>query len=440
MKPSKGRMSQYRILNSDESLSKYLLDTELFTEASLFAFLEKYKKIVIKPSFGSGEIFVTPENNKFKVLSEMNRATLVDKEELYEYISRNELKHKHHIIQPSKQNSGFFQSPFHYYVTVHRKSPIAEWLYISTTEKFSSLFEKYFYMFFLNKMKNISILAAKKLGESFPDCHTVVINIMYDLKGRVWIQDLMLHFQKSKWSQFQTLSTNHSISPFVPKTDLLTKATFKEYLNKYVDIIIKPCVGRRGLGIVKITKTDPHTFEIHTGRTIQTKSSMDETFDFIHTRYFSKKPYLVQEVLPLLEINGCPLDIRVIAQKENSSWKITAKIVKVAGNGFFITNAAQKLLNLNQALQSSNLSMTNSEQLEYEIDKVCISASKQFEENHPNIHIIGFDIGISPQGDIWIIEGNYNPDLSMFLGLKDKDTYMYIKKIIKRQRKHTDLK
>ncbi|WP_170289764.1 YheC/YheD family protein [Cytobacillus depressus] len=437
MKLSKSRISQYRILNSDDSFSKYLLETARFTEASLFTFLEKYKKIVIKPAFGMGEIFVSTENNKFKVLSEMNRAILMDKEELYEYISMNELKHKHHIIQPSRQNSGFFQSPFHYYITVHRKSPTAEWLYISSTEKYSTLSDKYFYMFFIKKMKKISILAAKKLGESFPDCHTVVIDITYDLKGRIWIQDTMLHFQKSKWSQFQILSSNYSISPFVPQTNLLTKATFNEYLNNYNNIVIKPCVGKHGSGIIKITKTDPITYEIHTVRTKQTKPSIDETFDFIHTIYFSK-PHLVQEGLPLLEINGCPLDVRVITQKVDSSWKVTGKIVKVAGNGFFITNASQKLLNLNQALQSSNLSMTNSEQLEYEIDSICISASKLFEENHPDIHIIGFDIGISPQGDIWIIEGNYRPDLAMFLDLEDKDTYMYIRKIIKSRTKPTD--
>ncbi|MEH7526411.1 YheC/YheD family protein, partial [Bacillus sp. JJ1503] len=372
--------------------------------------------------------------------SEVNEDTLINREDLYQFIKLNKLKYKNNIIQLSRPQSGLFQSPFHHYVTVHRKSPTAEWLYISTTEKFRTIFDKYFYMFFIKKTKNLSLQAAKKLGESFPDCHTVVIDIIYDLKGRIWIQDTMLHFQKSKWNQFQILSKNHTISPFVPKTDLLTKVTFNEYLNKYNDIIIKPCVGQQGLGIVKITKTDPHTFEIHSGRTKQTKSSMDETFDFIHTKYHSKKPYLVQERLALSEINGCPIDIRVIAQKVDSSWKVTGKIVKVAGEGFFITNAAQKLLNFDQALQNSNLSTTNMNQLEDEIDRICISASKQFEENHPNIHIIGFDIGISSQGNIWIIEGNYNPDLSMFSGLEDKDTYMYIRKIIKRQRKHTDLK
>ena len=44
------------------------------------------------------------------------------------------------------------------------------------------------------------------------------------------------------------------------------------------------------------------------------------------------------------------------------------------------------------------------------------------------IKIIGFDIGITDLGDIWIIEGNHTPDLSMFYMLEDKSIYMNILK------------
>ncbi|SFC78030.1 YheC/D like ATP-grasp [Bacillus sp. OV322] len=188
---------------------------------------------------------------------------------------------------------------------------------------------------------------------------------------------------------------------------------------------IKPFVSQQGLGIAKITMLNPFHYEIHFNNRKVTKTNMDEAYDYIKGKDLLKKSYIVRERLPLAEIDGCPIDIRVITQKEHSSWKVTEKIVKVAGKDFFITNAAQKLLNLDQAIQSPNLSISNNEQLEYEIDRICIYASKLFEENHPDIHIIGFDIGISPQGDIWIFEGNYKPNLAMFFGLEEKDTYIY---------------
>ncbi|WNS75836.1 YheC/YheD family protein [Bacillus sp. DTU_2020_1000418_1_SI_GHA_SEK_038] len=435
MRPSKGRMSQFKILHSDESFSKHLLETELFSEATLFSFLEKYKSVVIKPAFGWGEVFVTFKNNKFKIFSEVNEDAFIDREDLYQYLRKNKLKHKNNIIQPARPHSGLFQGPFYFYlVTLHRNSPATEWHYMSSTDKYGSPIGKYFN--FDDKMENLSILAAKKLGDFYPDCHTVVLEIGYELMRGLWIQDSILHFPKSKWNQFQTLSTNHSISPFVPKTDLLTKVSFNEYLNKYNEIIIKPCVGQHGLGIVKITMTDSSTFEIHTGRIKQIKSNMEETYDFIHTKYLSKNQYLVQERLSLAEIDGCPLDVRVIVQKVESSWIVTGKIVKVAGKGFFVTNAAQKLLSLGESLHNSNFSVTNLNQLEYEVDSICIFASEQLEVNHPDIKMIGFDIGISEKGDIWIIEGNYKPDLSMFSGLKDKDIYTNIRKVMKSQRKN----
>jgi D-alanine-D-alanine ligase-like ATP-grasp enzyme len=94
--------------------------------------------------------------------------------------------------------------------------------------------------------------------------------------------------------------------------------------------------------------------------------------------------------------------------------KVTGKLVKVAGKDFFVTNAAQKLLTLENAWKESAISHINIKTLEKDIDEVCLLAANQLEKGNKKIDIIGFDIGISDQGDIWIIEGNYVPDLTMF--------------------------
>ena len=74
-------------------------------------------------------------------------------------------------------------------------------------------------------MKRISLLAAHILGEHFDECHTVVIKIICDVKGNVWIEDTILHPPISKWDQYQVLTNNRALISFVPKTDLLTKMT-----------------------------------------------------------------------------------------------------------------------------------------------------------------------------------------------------------------------
>lgn len=425
MKASSGRMSQYSILNSEMGLSKHLLETELFSEESLIKFIEKYKSIVIKPVFGPGEINIFFKNNQFNCLSGSSLITFADKEEIFPYLLRNHLKQRYFIIQ-AKKHSTLLKSPFHYYVTVQRNAATAEWQIVSKTEKYRSLLKQFLYMYFHRKIEKLSTQAAMKLGESFPDCHTIVIDILYDLKGGIWIQDTLLHFSKSKWSQHHILSSSNLLIPHVPDTDILTKFTFSNFLQKYNEIIIKPCIGKEGRDIVQITKNHQFTYDIQSGRTKITIPTLEEAYHYIEEKYPSKKYYLVQQRLSLATVNDCPMDIRVIAQKCGSAWSITGKLVKIAGKGFFITNAAQKLLTLNDAVNASNISHMNHSELESQIDRISINAARNLEENYPDSKIFGFDIGITDQGDIWIIEANFNPNLSMFSMMEDQTIYRNI--------------
>ena len=108
MKASSGRLSQYLLLNSEENLSNYLVETELFSEASLYDCIKKYKTFVIKPVFGPGEIYVYTENNMFRIVSMMNSITCTDKEEVYQHLVRNEIKQKYYVIKPIKMNRSVF--------------------------------------------------------------------------------------------------------------------------------------------------------------------------------------------------------------------------------------------------------------------------------------------------------------------------------------------
>ncbi|MGE6260176.1 YheC/YheD family protein [Heyndrickxia sporothermodurans] len=426
MKTSRGRLGQYNILKTEESLSKHLLKTELFSKKTLFNYLNMYKTIFIKPVFGPGKITVSSANGKFIINSVTSLTTALNAEETYQYLIHNELNQKYYVIQPTKLNASFFQSQFQYFITFHRKSASENWSCISRAEKSLSTFGNYYYTSFHRKMENLAILAAKKLGEAFPDCNTIVFDIVYDLRGGIWIQDSVLHFPISKWSQYHALTANHSLKSFVPNTALLTKGTLYNFLTKYKEIIIKPCLGQRGIGIVQISTNNHLSYEIHSGRTKFTTSTFEETFHFIEKHFLSKKYYIVQQKLLLATINDCPMDVRVITQKVDSTWKVTGKIVKVAGNNFIITNAAQKLLFLEDAIQNSNIPHINFQKLEDKIDELCISAAIQLEEHNAKITIVGFDIGITQQGSVWIIEGNYIPDLSMFNKLSDKGIYRNI--------------
>ena len=77
------------------------------------------------------------------------------------------------------------------------------------------------------------------------------------MKKGIWIADSVLHFSISKWSQYQELTTLIDLSRYVPVTELLTEVTLKNFLKKYNEVIIKPCNGQHGVGVLMITKKIP---------------------------------------------------------------------------------------------------------------------------------------------------------------------------------------
>ncbi|MFO1446344.1 YheC/YheD family protein [Bacillus sp. Bva_UNVM-123] len=167
---------------------------------------------------------------------------------------------------------------------------------------------------------------------------------------------------------------------------------------------------------------------MHAGRNKKTIVSFAETYQYIQKIYLFKKDYLIQPKLLLATINNCPMDVRILMQKRRKLWMITGEIVKVAANDFIITNAAQKLLSIMNALQASNIAHLNKKMLKAKIESICLTAAKVLENTKQGITIIGFDVGITLNGEIWIIEGNYQPDLSMFFRANDKTIYMNLSK------------
>ena len=388
---------------------------------------------MIKPVFGPGEIFVSLENNQYKIISKSNLVTFIKKENLYEYLVSNELTQKFYIIQPKITHSSLFQKSFQSFVTVHRSSLTSKWKYVSHTAKSHSIFGKLFYKLSQRKIENIAFLAAKILGESFPECNTMVIEIEFNLKGEIWIQDTLLHLPRSKWDQHQILYSNRFLSSYVPETDLMTESSFKHFIHKYNEIILKPCIGQEGNGVIKVSSNDDRKYEIDTGKFKHKNLHFKEAYQFLKEHYLTEKEYIIQKRLPLAMINDSPIDIRVLTQKNEASWAVTGKIIKVAKPGVFNTNPPKKYIGFKDGIEDSNIDQDIKSSLNFHLDKICLIASKKLEQKKPDIHTIGFDIAITKQGDIWIIEGNYAPDLYMFYTLEEKSMYLKIMKTKEKQ-------
>ncbi|MCM3637610.1 YheC/YheD family protein [Sporosarcina luteola] len=429
MKGIRGRYGQQRILETDSGLSVNLLETKLLSEGTFYSFVVKYKYFIIKPLVGPQEVHISVTNDGIESLTGNQALRFSNKEQIYDYLTKRIFTKKYYVIQACPANpSTLYQCSF----TLHRKSPTAHWKIVhSATEDKNSVPHYNLYNIW---MLNSSVTAAKMLGTAFPDCHTIVVDIVKDGFGSFWLADTILHDRNSKWSQYHSLHQERSLRSFLPATDLCTKKTLLAFLNTYPEVIIKPCVGQQGRGIVKISLTGDLAFEVHEKQNRQVVDDFEQLFSYVHNHYLSQRDYIVQQRISLMEIDGKPCDVRVITQFDEGSWILTGQVVKVAAKDYFVSNRASKLLTLENALSRQNNEISFERCAKW-IEMVCKKSSKRLLKNNGDLSIIGFDIGIDDKGAVWLIEGNYAPSLSMFYMYDNNEIHERISYYIKKNKK-----
>ncbi|KAF1083822.1 Endospore coat-associated protein YheD [Sporotomaculum syntrophicum] len=403
MKVSKGRWSQYLILNSDPNITQYLLEVNLLTKQSLINYLNKYNNIEILPCYGHDSILIySLGDDKYKVDGYKNSVIIKGIEHVYNYLQEKLLKpKKRYIIKPNLTIQA-------QHITVQQDPISSEW-------KTSS-----------NNYNEIAGRISYKLEKIFTDCTTIVIKIIHDKKGKPWITDVTIHPLFSKWSQYQIFKASKKESYLIPVTEILTYESLFNLLEKFKQVIIKPCFSQWGLGIAQITIKENNAYEIHTERTKHELVGQDCVFEFLQTNFLLKNRYLIQQKIPLALIDGSIFDVRILIQwdSKNNEWVITGKLAKIAHDGYLITNMAKELLPLDIALELASI-----KNIENKISQVSKDMAKQLKENFKDIKIIGFDLGIDLHGNIWFIEANFKPDIYMFY-MYDKTMHEQIMKAL----------
>ena len=238
-----------------------------------------------------------------------------------------------------------------------------------------------------------------------------------------------------KWTKYNLMSMDERLTRFLPETQFFTKSSLMEMLKKYGQVMLKPCRGYQGLGIIQITDLNNGELELHIEDRKNIISEEENLYEFLRENYIKRKkrPYIIQQKIPLATINSKnPFDIRVMVQRKRntSEWKVTGKLAKVAANNFVISNVAKTVLTVENVFEESSLSNENITEIINELDQVSLLIVQQLETSYPECRIYGIDLGIDQEGKIWIIEANLNPNISMFKMLEN-DCYETIRKYLK---------
>lgn len=202
-------------------------------------------------------------------------------------------------------------------------------------------------------------------------------------------------------------------------------------LGKHKIIIIKPIRGYLGKKIYQVSLIDEieEIYEVHHEGIVKKIKGKHKIYSYIE-RKINPRRFIVQQKINLISINKCLMDFRVMVQRrrKSSKWRVTGKFAKIAHREYIITNVAKKILTIEDALKKTSLEKEQIQEAIRTIDWIALTATSCIATVRPKRRILGFDIGIDTKGNVWIIEGNYNPAFFPFKKLKDKSMYKTILK------------
>ncbi|WP_219834642.1 YheC/YheD family protein [Paenibacillus sp. R14(2021)] len=231
--------------------------------------------------------------------------------------------------------------------------------------------------------------------------------------------------KRDKWLQYRLLRNTSSLARRLPETQLLKKDALPKMLLLYRSVVLKPRDGSYGRDIVFIKQNGANAYRIQNEKNAVNIGDTDKLLRWLRKTHRGRG-YIVQRRLQLAQIQHKPLDIRIMAQRKkgfSSTWNVTGTYAKVAAQGYLVTNVTSRTIPVLEALK---LARIGDRSLLVKAEKIALLAAKRLGERYPMLKQVGFDIGIDRNRRIWIIEGNYKPDLRPFRLLKDSSMYRRI--------------
>ncbi|MBU8907649.1 YheC/YheD family protein [Desertibacillus haloalkaliphilus] len=232
-----------------------------------------------------------------------------------------------------------------------------------------------------------------------------------------------------KWRKYTLMKQKKKVRQHLPKTKLFSKKSLWKMLDKYGEVIVKPSYGKYGRKVAKISCMNDGKIKLHMEQKKKVFCNREEAYTYLSNSYLNGKCHIIQQYIPLATINECPFDLRVMVQrkKESDDWMVTGVAAKVAASGFAVTNVAKQVLNLETAIEQSNIVVDDKCKLIEEMNKASVKNVQSIQDYYPEYRGIGLDVGVDPKGDIWIIEANLEPTIDMFMELNDRSALRKIR-------------
>ncbi|KIL40075.1 hypothetical protein SD70_16285 [Gordoniibacillus kamchatkensis] len=237
-----------------------------------------------------------------------------------------------------------------------------------------------------------------------------------------------------KWGLHTFYSKAPHLARLLPHTRPLGKASFAAMLDRYGSVYVKPNMEHTGKGIMKVWKTTGSYLLVKVKSRPRSFSANDkDKLVECVLRLARGKPHIVQQTIPLAELNGRPYDIRVMMMRDGTDrWRYTGMLAKVAGPSSVVTNVRRGrgyATTVRHALERSNVAQgASAKRLERELVRLSYAICRRF-GSYKYSSQIGIDFGVDRSGKLWLIEVNFDyPSHALFARLPDKTPYRLIKR------------
>ncbi|OBZ12901.1 hypothetical protein A8L34_27340 [Bacillus sp. FJAT-27264] len=229
-----------------------------------------------------------------------------------------------------------------------------------------------------------------------------------------------------KLGKYEFMKKYKMISIFLPDTRKATLSNIKIMLKLYRSVYLKPDEGTGGRGIYKLTKSK-NSLILRVGSNSRMYSSLNELYTSIQ-RILIRDKYIVQEGIELLKHNNRSFDVRVMVQKNGEgTLDVTGIIGRQAKRNKVVTNFHSGGTPLPiDTLLKSHLNDESRKQYIKKMERLGRDSSAVLSKIYKSKRAFGVDIAIDNKMNLWVLEINTQPDMSIFNTLKNKTMYKRI--------------
>ncbi|AIQ49138.1 hypothetical protein R70723_26965 [Paenibacillus sp. FSL R7-0273] len=211
--------------------------------------------------------------------------------------------------------------------------------------------------------------------------------------------------------EIHRLLMQNGVREFLPDS-AIGFSGLKAMMSRYPDLILKPCRGSVGKGVMRLSRSSERRWiwsYLPSGSRRWAKRAVHpEALPRALRARLSAMPYLIQERIPLAELNGRPFDLRVTVQRGwGGDWQVTGMFAKLAAPGGFVSNIARggKAFSTSAVLEQV-FGGEAAAGIRMSVQTLSLTIARELERSLPGLADVGLDIGITRDRRLYFIECN----------------------------------